>query len=433
MGITDEESDRQNMKNTPRKIYIITQKFPFGYGEKTFIEPELNMLIESGNFDITIICNPKEEEKMTSKIRDFVKVIRIPYRDVFESPGACIKYGFKFITTKVGWKEIMAILGSKGDKIGRLLNSIWFYMQSSCFAEDLLKKVDISDGIVYTYWFYTQNMGMLLNMHKFHNVKFISRIHGFDLYNEMNPYGRQPFRWYMDDKMEKIFFIAQKGKEYYQSRWGEEGQKEKYELCRLGTFCNDSLENIRKTQIKANEFLLVSCSNIIPLKRVELIIEALVHISDFEVKWVHFGDGTERDKVEQKASQLLREKKNVTYHFEGQRNNQEIIEFYRKNLVDCFITTSSSEGCPVSIQEALAYGIPIIATDVGEIPLMIEENGFLLSKAPSSVEISNAIISLYKKSQSEKEMMRETSRRIWEEKFNGATNYRVFIECLSKM
>ena len=33
--------------------------------------------------------------------------------------------------------------------------------------------------------------------------------------------------------------------------------------------------------------------------------------------------------------------------------------------IDLFINTSSSEGVPVSIMEALSVGIPIIATDVG--------------------------------------------------------------------
>ena len=35
------------------------------------------------------------------------------------------------------------------------------------------------------------------------------------------------------------------------------------------------------------------------------------------------------------------------------------------NKIDCFILTSISEACPIVILEAMAAGIPVIATDVG--------------------------------------------------------------------
>ena len=62
---------------------------------------------------------------------------------------------------------------------------------------------------------------------------------------------------------------------------------------------------------------------------------------------------------------------------------------------DSFITTSSTEGLPVSIQEAMAAGIPIIGTNVGGIPEMIDGNGVLLSANPSNKEVAEAILRIY--------------------------------------
>ncbi len=48
---------------------------------------------------------------------------------------------------------------------------------------------------------------------------------------------------------------------------------------------------------------------------------------------------------------------------------------------DIFVTTSQSDGTPVSILEAMASGLPCIATNVGGIPEWIEDkkNGLLIS------------------------------------------------------
>lgn len=43
---------------------------------------------------------------------------------------------------------------------------------------------------------------------------------------------------------------------------------------------------------------------------------------------------------------------------------------------DCFISTSSSEGLPVSIQEAMAFGIPIIATVLAEYQNLLKIMGY---------------------------------------------------------
>lgn len=62
-------------------------------------------------------------------------------------------------------------------------------------------------------------------------------------------------------------------------------------------------------------------------------------------------------------------------------------------IADVFILPSLSEGLPVSVLEAEAARLPIIASNVGGIPDIVNENGILIS--PQDVEsIKNAIITL---------------------------------------
>ena len=55
---------------------------------------------------------------------------------------------------------------------------------------------------------------------------------------------------------------------------------------------------------------MASCSSLIPLKRVGLLIEALSDIKDIapdgNVKWVHFGDGELRQLLEKQANEYLK-------------------------------------------------------------------------------------------------------------------------------
>lgn len=416
------------MTNTGRKkVYIITQHYPYGCGEKTFIEPELKELVESKKFDITILCNANQDEKVTSSLDETVTTILIPNKPLVKRPWLILKFFFLYFFLKEIKSERKEILCGF-NCWGKLYDSLSFYIRAGIFGHDLLKKdIQLNDCIIYTYWCNVHTLAIALLADKLENIKLISRIHGFDLYDERVLHGRQPFRKIIDSKLNQLFFIAQTGMEYYVEKMGE---KSKYILNRLGTVNENSFSDIKKAQKKSKEFLLISCSNMVPLKRVEYIIQALSQITEFDIKWIHFGDGILRKTIEEQAGRLLNHKRNISYCFKGETDNKSIMEFYRNNLVDCFITTSETEGCPVTLQEAMSYGIPIIGTEVGEIPLMIQENGILLKKDVEIDEISKAIKKIYLMEEDEKELMRNSSRKLWEKYFNGKRNHDDFIEKL---
>ena len=79
---------------------------------------------------------------------------------------------------------------------------------------------------------------------------------------------------------------------------------------------------------------------------------------------------------------------NVT--FTGYALDEELLHYYQTSKVYCQL--SAHEGFGVSLAEAMACGVPIIATKVAGIPHLIEdeENGLLINPA-SKTEICQAI------------------------------------------
>ena len=410
------------------KLVILFDEYPFELDEYSFIKTELEFLVE--HFDVVIVSSSASSEpKVTidERITLYHCIKKFGLKEKIEAV-------LTFLFSKCGHAEIKRILKT-GQKIGgRFYDSI-VYLSCATQLKKYLEKEHIlkGDEVIYSYWFNANCLATLMEKETYPKLKVVSRIHGYDLYNERNPYNRQPFREYMNGLIDKIFFVGDTGEQYYFAHWGKpEDKKMKYVVAPIGTVnCKESDTRLSHKQTRV--FHIVSCSNVIPLKRIPLIIEGLSRIADIDIRWTHFGSGNLMEEVEKKAQELLAGKNNISYRLAGFTPLEEIMHFYEENDIDCFITTSSTEGCQVSIQEAMSYGIPIIATAVGEIPNMIDGNGILLSADPSPEEVQRAIESLYHMQDMEISIMREKSRKLWERKYNAIDNAKRFVEELEKL
>ena len=125
---------------------------------------------------------------------------------------------------------------------------------------------------------------------------------------------------------------------------------------------------------KSIDILLVA--RLSPIKRVERFIRA-VHYTrtalQRELNAVIVGDGPERTRLEAIAAELSLKD---TLSFVGKR--PDIEQWLRRSRV--FLLTSESEGLPLAVMEAMLCGLPVVASNVGDLPdLVIDgENGFLV-------------------------------------------------------
>jgi glycosyltransferase involved in cell wall biosynthesis len=273
----------------------------------------------------------------------------------------------------------------------------------------------------YSYWCDDTALGLALAQNEFPGIKTFCRIHRWDVYFEESKVGYLPYRHYIAHKIGKIFSISEDGINYVDRVW-KTGRPDKFVLSRLGINNEYSLKNVSR-----DYFLIVSCSNLIPVKRVHLIAEALSMIEDKKIHWVHIGDGPERRKIE---DIILKFPVDITAELKGRIPNKDIYSYYDDYRPDLFINVSSSEGVPVSIMEAMSFGIPVIATDVGgNREIVNEENGRLINDN-SENQIKISILEMVGMNKFELKQLSSTSFQKWETIYNADLNFKQFVDLI---
>ncbi len=378
------------------------QAFPLKDRETPFITPELPFLKEK--FDVTVV--PMEEVESSPLSR-----------------GAAL---IKSLFSPLLYKEWIAGIKTGKNAAKVFAFNLFVLWRAESYASYLQKNVfDTDDAVVYSYWYNELALGALLLKKHHPNYKFVTRCHRYDLYDFSVPSGYNPYKDYMDALLDKVVFISNMGKEHYLARY-RKNDSEKYPVYYLGVPRQE-----QKLFVPDNVLHIVSCSNVIPVKRVPLLCDALSRIKDIPVVWHHFGDGTDMEKLKQCAGNLP---ENISANIMGRLPNSEYISWLKNNPVDLFINVSSSEGLPVSLMEAASFGIPCIATDVGgSCEIVSDDNGILLCSNPDADAVAAAITDFFALFDSDKKKLGENSYNKWRNSFDCAVNSEKFVHSLTEL
>ena len=403
-------------------MYLITKAFPYGHGEDSFVKPEYPYLCD--RFHVKVIVAELGETEEYVQDRNIEACIISTVQSLWDK---VVSFLF-FLTERDCYIEMAAIIRDKRCILKRMYRALMFGAAAETFYRRLKKEIGLNKNtkaIFYFYWFDYKCFGLTMHKHRFPNIKIVARAHGYDLYDERELYGKQFFKPQMDRELERLIFIAHYGKQYYLDKYRKQDSN-KYPVHCLG---------VRNPKARIDEgigdvFHIISCSNLVSLKRVELIIGGLSKITDRKIKWIHIGDGPELGKLQKLAEQRLGNKSSIEYEFVGRWSNEKVIDFYKERNINCFITTTETEGNPVSVQEALSFGIPVIATKVSDIPRMIDQNGILLSENPTEEEIADAIRAIAVMDYCSYITLRQNSYRIYCRDYNAENNHIKFIEDL---
>ena len=142
-------------------------------------------------------------------------------------------------------------------------------------------------------------------------------------------------------------------------------------------YSSDPQESMRvrkKFGLGEEHFVIGFSGRLDSVKNFELLLQVfeICVKEDRGIRLVLVGDGSEKKRIETICRQ-----KGLQDHalFIGQTDN--VLPYLR--IFDVILLTSFSEQMPMSILEAMAVGMPVVASRVGEIPHMVEDGkeGFL--------------------------------------------------------
>lgn len=122
-------------------------------------------------------------------------------------------------------------------------------------------------------------------------------------------------------------------------------------------------------------------------KRVDRLIDMLALLK-IPVQLTIVGDGEEKEKLEAQAHRLGL----INVTFEGKKNGEELRAYYRN--ADVFVIASDVEGMPLVVLEAMASGLPIVASNVLGLSELVADVGVLVDN-PSPQTFSNSISNLW--------------------------------------
>lgn len=397
-----------------KEIFVFTDNFPFGIGE-AFLNSEAVFL-------------PKYFERVhyvplwkKGEVRDIPEgsVVEQPLLDFNPKGNAKLVLKGVFCFSPL----FFAIPVFFKEKVWRGRRRFWDFMTSLLIIRAAYASLDIKfekNSLVYSYWGDKLALLIPLLKRKF-DIIAVSRFHRVDLYEEVCG-GYKPFRKWLFKSLDVAVPIAEDGKRYLEERYGIDALKN-IKVHRLGVFDRGLNPNVEEP-----DFQIVSCSNIMPVKRVAFLAEVVRGLG-FNVRWTHIGDGPLRTEVEKVVDRFPEHVKGVML---GAMPNDKVLLYYAKHHVDLFVNVSESEGVPVSIMEAFSFGIPVMATNVGGVAEIVDETvGKLLPVDITVEQLRDEIKSFYNNPQ--RVQMRTNARNRWSERCDASQQYSAFCEFLSNL
>lgn len=397
------------------KIIIFTSRFPFHTVSENFFQSELFGIAKKFDKVYIVACDVRSKNpEIMKELPENAVAIHLNRKNLigdFILGGLCLPFCPFFI------REIAAIIRQRKPFLPSLKSTVYascYYLAICRRFGQLKREIDISkdDNVVLMgYWLhYISKAALSFKKYLRHNnTRIFARAHGSaDVRNFLSPNKYYPFQANLLSKLDGVLAVSQKGRDYLCSLSGE---NDKIKSVYIGS--NGPRNAILHSR---TPFTVVTCANIIPLKRLNLVADAVRLLSKRvpDIRWVHFGDGPLRNWLEDSCADI----QHLT-DFRGYTPHDEVLEYLASQEPSLFVSASSSEGLPVSVIEAIANSIPVVATDVGATCEAAVTNitGTLIPADITSSQLADYIYAYYSMSLEEYQKISKSAYLFWKQHF----------------
>lgn len=290
------------------------------------------------------------------------------------------------------------------------------------WAERMMRAVSESSTTLYSMWMSFDGYAAALSKRKHPGMRCVVRGHAYDIDTERVPLNPYFMKKLIADQADGLYFISETAKQQYLTYMHGKVDESKLQVLAMGSG-GDPVESFREAPLYTQGVLrVVSCAQVLPIKQVELMVEALSQWKGVPLCWTHIGGGEGLEELRQLADHKLGPKDNVICELLGQMKAPKIQKLYEERAFDVIVNTSRKEGVPISIMEAMRHGTPAIAPAVGGLPeLVTPDVGWLYQPEEGAQGVLNALETLAAFTQEEAEAMRARVRESWNERYCSAS------------
>ena len=335
-------------------VLIITSTFPFGHGEE-FVEAEIRGLLASG---INVILIPLWPRGSLRQSVSDLKHITLSRAKISGST-------FLFTFLK------LIIHGARGTQRKRLsLFRRYFRESVSAAYGPQLSKIIVDSKISHVHAYWASGPAMLaMNASRLSRIEWSFSGHSGDLVEGV----------ILDQKIESssgVRLISERGRQILKHVHCESDSSV---IIHLGV----NVPAPAATQHQISDFRIACVGNLIPIKNHIFLFEAVRFIESkgFRCSLDVIGTGPLENELKRSVKTLGLEK---AIFFRGQIDHAQLMAAYSQASYQLVVLASGiaesgqQEGIPVSLMEAMSYGIPVVSTKTGGIPELVSKELDLL-------------------------------------------------------
>lgn len=416
-------------------LIYITSTFPFGgITEHSFIMPELEPLAKA--FDrVILVPDHLDTEAPMCHLPDGVET-DTRFAKANGQPSALASQLKDAIHPYFAAALIHG--GTNMLHYSRFRSLLSYFSCARRFADFIKKNYPPESGkyIFYTFWchYCTTAFALIPNAG---NAKIVSRAHGYDIFDHRVTYRSHYLRRLTFRQLTALYPQSADGADYMLRQYPFVAEKTSVKY--LG---NTRIYRATNPPADSDEITFCTVARFHPVKRLPQTATLLGRLAkvhpDKRFRWILIGDGSDRTAIEQEIAQAP---SNLTVDLRGQMDNADIQHLYATRHIDFFLLLSSSEGTPIALCEALAYGIPVVASHVGGMPALLgaeipgtigHGGGMTIDSSLNPEAFLNAIRPLIE-SKDCRENMQSEALANWEKNFNASRLRPAFATLISSL